>query len=76
MAKFIVEIREDMNDLYACGVSNPSVEDLSLFIRVGAGECDSLFLMKHLQLNVLNELNLLYWHQQQPLLRPIFPKVV
>jgi hypothetical protein len=40
MAKFIVEIREDMNDLYACGVSNPSVEDLSLFIRVGAGECD------------------------------------
>jgi hypothetical protein len=40
MAKFIVEIREDMNDMYACGVSNPSVEDLSLFIRVGAGECD------------------------------------
>ena len=40
MAKFIVEIREDMNDLYACGVSNPSAEDLSLFIRVGAGECN------------------------------------
>ena len=40
MARFIVEIREDMNDMYACGVSNPSVEDLSLFIRVGAGECD------------------------------------
>ena len=40
MAKFIVEIKEDMNDMYACGVSNPSVEDLSLFIRVGAGECD------------------------------------
>ena len=40
MAKFIVEIREDMNDMYACGVTNPSVEDLSLFIIVGAGECD------------------------------------
>ena len=40
MAKFIIEIREDMNDMYACSVSNPSVEDLSLFIRVGAGECD------------------------------------
>ena len=40
MAKFIVEIREDMNDMYASDVSNPSVEDLSLFIRVGAGECD------------------------------------
>ena len=40
MAKFIVEIREDMNDMYACGVSNPSVEDLSLFIEVGASECD------------------------------------
>ena len=39
MAKFIVEIREDMNDLYACGVSNPTVEDLSLFIRVGSDEC-------------------------------------
>lgn len=40
MAKYVVEIREDLNDHYSCNVSNPSAEDLSLYIIVGADETD------------------------------------
>lgn len=38
MAKYLVEIREDMHDSYSCGVTIPNEYDLSMFIGVGAGE--------------------------------------